>query len=156
MGKKAPKIKYNKKKLSMVRKEFLANLATREMRKIFMKWLFWQWSLLRPAVASTCSCEMSPRRCDSSRILQGQPAKSNRVSSRIENRGALTMVFFDRSCFKLFTLKFPNKSAQSLSCERPIKLLSEPSFYYLKTKVVSQWRYSVGGLWKKFDTGFTE
>ncbi len=35
-----------------------------------------------------------------------------------EKRGGLTVVSFDRSDFKLFTLKFPNKSVQSSSCER--------------------------------------
>jgi hypothetical protein len=36
-----------------------------------------------------------------------------------EKRGGLTTVLFDRSPFKLFTLKFSNKSIQPSSCERP-------------------------------------
>jgi hypothetical protein len=35
-----------------------------------------------------------------------------------EKRGGLKVVEFDRSPFKLFTLKFSNKSVQSSSCER--------------------------------------
>ena len=35
-----------------------------------------------------------------------------------EKRGGLKVVEFDRSPFKLFTLKFSNKSVQSPSCER--------------------------------------
>jgi hypothetical protein len=35
-----------------------------------------------------------------------------------EKRGELKVVQFDRSPFKLFTLKFSNKSVQSPSCER--------------------------------------
>ncbi len=35
-----------------------------------------------------------------------------------EKRGGFTMLLFDRSPFKLFTLKFSNKSIQSSSCER--------------------------------------
>ncbi len=40
----------------------------------------------------------------------------------------------------------------NLFCAHPVsglKLLSESCFYYLKTIIVSQWRYSVGGVWKK-------
>ena len=36
-----------------------------------------------------------------------------------ENRGGLKVVAFDRSPFKLFTLRFSNKSVQAPSCERP-------------------------------------
>ncbi len=36
-----------------------------------------------------------------------------------EKRGGLTVVAFDRSPFKLFTLKFSSKSMQAPSCERP-------------------------------------
>jgi hypothetical protein len=35
-----------------------------------------------------------------------------------EKRGGVKEVAFDMSCFKLFTLKFSNKSVQSSSCER--------------------------------------
>jgi hypothetical protein len=35
-----------------------------------------------------------------------------------EKRGGLKVAEFDRSPFKLFTLKFSNKSVQSPSCER--------------------------------------
>jgi hypothetical protein len=37
----------------------------------------------------------------------------------IEKRGGLKEVTFDRSPFKLFTLRFSNKSVQAPSCERP-------------------------------------
>jgi hypothetical protein len=36
-----------------------------------------------------------------------------------EKRGGLTIVLFDRSTFRLFTVQFSNKSIQSSSCERP-------------------------------------
>ncbi len=36
-----------------------------------------------------------------------------------EKRGNLKVVAFDRSPFKLFTLRFSNKSMQAPSCERP-------------------------------------
>ncbi len=36
-----------------------------------------------------------------------------------EKRGGLKVVSFDRSPFKLFTLRFSNKSMQAPSCERP-------------------------------------
>ncbi len=36
-----------------------------------------------------------------------------------EKRGNLKVVAFDRSPFKLFTLRFSNKSVQTPSCERP-------------------------------------
>jgi hypothetical protein len=36
-----------------------------------------------------------------------------------EKRGGLKVVAFDRSSFKLFTLRFSNKSVQAPSCERP-------------------------------------
>ncbi len=36
-----------------------------------------------------------------------------------EKRGGLKVVSFDRSRFKLFTLRFSNKSVQALSCEGP-------------------------------------
>ncbi len=36
-----------------------------------------------------------------------------------ENRGGLKEVSFDRSPFKLFTLRFSNKSVEAPSCERP-------------------------------------
>jgi hypothetical protein len=36
-----------------------------------------------------------------------------------EKRGGLKVIAFDKSPFKLFTLKFSNKSVQSSSCERP-------------------------------------
>jgi hypothetical protein len=36
-----------------------------------------------------------------------------------EKRGRSTMVLFDRSHFKLFSLRFSNKSVQAPSCERP-------------------------------------
>jgi hypothetical protein len=36
-----------------------------------------------------------------------------------EKRGGLKVVTFDRPPFKLFTLKFSNKSVQVPSCERP-------------------------------------
>ncbi len=36
-----------------------------------------------------------------------------------EKRGGLKVVAFDRSPFKLFTLRFSNKSVQAPSCERP-------------------------------------
>jgi hypothetical protein len=36
-----------------------------------------------------------------------------------ENRGGLKVASFDRSPFKLFTLRFSNKSVQAPSCERP-------------------------------------
>ncbi len=36
-----------------------------------------------------------------------------------EKRGFLKVVAFDRSPFKLFTLRFSNKSVQAPSCERP-------------------------------------
>ncbi len=35
-----------------------------------------------------------------------------------EKRGGLRVVSFDRSCFKLFSLLFSNKSMQAPSCER--------------------------------------
>jgi hypothetical protein len=35
-----------------------------------------------------------------------------------EKRGGLKVVAFDRSPFKLFTLRFSNKSVQAPSCER--------------------------------------
>ncbi len=54
-----------------------------------------------------------------------------------EKRGGLKVVEFDRYPFKLFTLKFSNKSVRSLSCERQ-KLLSESCFYYLQTIIVTQ------------------
>jgi hypothetical protein len=36
-----------------------------------------------------------------------------------EKRGGLKVVAFDRFLFKLFTLKFSNKSVQAPSCEKP-------------------------------------
>jgi hypothetical protein len=36
-----------------------------------------------------------------------------------EKRGGLKVVVFDRSSFKLFTLRFSNKSVQAPSYERP-------------------------------------
>jgi hypothetical protein len=36
-----------------------------------------------------------------------------------ENRGGLNLASFDRSPFKLFSLRFSNKSVQAPSCERP-------------------------------------
>jgi hypothetical protein len=36
-----------------------------------------------------------------------------------EKRGGVTVVSFDRSPFKLFSLKFSNNSVQAPSCERP-------------------------------------
>jgi hypothetical protein len=36
-----------------------------------------------------------------------------------EKRGGLKVVAFDRSPFKLFTLRFSNKLVQAPSCERP-------------------------------------
>jgi hypothetical protein len=51
-----------------------------------------------------------------------------------EKRGDLKVVAFDRSPFKLFMLRFSNKSMQASSCER----LSEPCFCYLKAIIVSQ------------------
>ena len=36
-----------------------------------------------------------------------------------EKRGGLKVVAFDRSPFKLFSLKFSTKSVQAPSCERP-------------------------------------
>jgi hypothetical protein len=36
-----------------------------------------------------------------------------------EKRGGITVVSFDRSPFKLFSLKFSNKSGKAPSCERP-------------------------------------
>ncbi len=36
-----------------------------------------------------------------------------------EKRGGLKVVAFDRSPFKLFTLRFSNKSVQAPSCDRP-------------------------------------
>ncbi len=47
-----------------------------------------------------------------------------------EKRGGVTLVSFDRSPFKLFSLKFLNKSVRGL------KLLSEPCFSYLQTIIV--------------------
>jgi hypothetical protein len=56
-----------------------------------------------------------------------------------EKRGGLAMVSFERSHFKLFTLKFSNKSDLSSSCVRlTVKLLSEPCFCHLKTIIVSK------------------
>jgi hypothetical protein len=37
----------------------------------------------------------------------------------MRKRGGLKVVAFDRSPFKLFTLRFSNKSVQAPSCERP-------------------------------------
>ncbi len=54
-----------------------------------------------------------------------------------EKRGGLSVVSFDRSPFKLFSLEFSNKLVQAPSCERP-KLLHEPCFYHLQTIIVSQ------------------
>ncbi len=61
-----------------------------------------------------------------------------------EKRGGLTMVFFVRSFFKLFMLKYSNKSVHFLSFERPKTAQRTLFLYYLKTIIVS--RYSVGGL----------
>jgi hypothetical protein len=36
-----------------------------------------------------------------------------------ENRGGLKVVAFDKSPFKLFTLRFSTKSVQAPSCKRP-------------------------------------
>jgi hypothetical protein len=62
-----------------------------------------------------------------------------------ENRGGLNLISFDRSPFKIFSLRFSNKSLQAPSRERPktLKLLSEPCFYYLQSVVVSQNRHRV-------------
>jgi hypothetical protein len=54
-----------------------------------------------------------------------------------EKRDGLKVVAFDRSPFKLFTLRFSNISVQAPSCERP-KLFSEPCFCQLKPIVVYQ------------------
>jgi hypothetical protein len=64
-----------------------------------------------------------------------------------EKRGRLAVVSFDRSRFKLFSRKFSNKFVLPRPV-RGLKLLREPCFCLLKAIIVSQWRYSVGGLWK--------
>ena len=54
-----------------------------------------------------------------------------------EKRGGLKVVEFDRSPFKLFTLKFSNKLVQAYPV-KGLKLLREPCFYYLQTIIISQ------------------
>jgi hypothetical protein len=81
-------------------------------------------------------------------ILQRYICSNVLKGDQWEKRG-LTVVSFDRSGFKLFSLWFSNKSMQAPSCERH-KLFSEPCFYYLQTIIDSQsfptsdkncWRY---------------
>jgi hypothetical protein len=52
-----------------------------------------------------------------------------------EKRGGLKVVVFDRSLFKLFTLRFSNKSVQAHPL-RGLKQLSEPYFCHLKSIIV--------------------
>jgi hypothetical protein len=54
-----------------------------------------------------------------------------------EKRGGLELAAFDRSPFKLFSLKFSNKSVQAPSCERH-KTAPRTLFYHLQTKIVCQ------------------
>jgi hypothetical protein len=59
----------------------------------------------------------------------------------------LTVVSFDRSRFKLFTLRFLNKSMQTPSCESHktgIKLDSKPYMYYLNTMIVCKHGINIG------------
>ncbi len=83
--------------------------------------------------------------------FQGPPLPSNdprnhfvprHVHNRKEKRGGLTVVTFDRSCFKLFSRKFSTNVVQAPV--RGLKLLREPWFYYLQTIIVFQYRHSVG------------
>jgi hypothetical protein len=54
-----------------------------------------------------------------------------------EKRDGLSVVSFDRSPFKLFSLKFSNLLVQAPSCES-YKTAPRPCFYYLQTIIVSQ------------------
>jgi hypothetical protein len=53
-----------------------------------------------------------------------------------EKRGGLSVVSFDRSPFKLFSLKFSNNWCRPQPV-RGLKLLREPCFYHLQTIIVS-------------------
>jgi hypothetical protein len=59
-----------------------------------------------------------------------------------EKRGGLKVVSFNRPPFKLFTLRFSNKSVQAHPATG-LTLLREPCFYYLPTIIVSQYRHRV-------------
>jgi hypothetical protein len=60
-----------------------------------------------------------------------------------EKRGGLKVVSFDRSSFKLFTLRFSNKSVQIPSCES-LKVLSEPCICYLNAIIVCKHSINIG------------
>jgi hypothetical protein len=60
-----------------------------------------------------------------------------------EERGGLELAAFVRVLFKLFTLKYSNKTVKTSSCEIP-KLLSEPCFYYLNTIIICKHGINIG------------
>ena len=60
-----------------------------------------------------------------------------------EKRGGLKVAPFDRSRFKLFTLRFSNKSVQA-PLVRGVELLSEACFCHLKSIIASKYRHIVG------------
>ncbi len=67
-----------------------------------------------------------------------------------EKRGGLKVVVFDKSPFKLFTLRFSTKSVQAPSCKRP-KTTQRTRFLSFE---INNWfpitvQYSVGDLLKK-------
>ncbi len=63
-----------------------------------------------------------------------------------EKRGGFKVVSFNRSHFKIWTLRF-SKNLYRPHPVRGLKLGSEECFYYLKTKIVFNYRYIVWGLW---------
>ncbi len=67
------------------------------------------WIQIRPTKinANPCGWEDPHHWADSLKVLTN------------ENRGGLNLVSFDRSPFKLFSLRFSSKSVQAPSCERP-------------------------------------
>ncbi len=58
---------------------------------------------------------------------------------------------FDRSPFKLFTLRFLSKSMQAPSCEKP-KTTQQTLFLSFEINNCFPITYSVGGLWKILET----
>ncbi len=68
-----------------------------------------------------------------------------------EKRGELKVGAFDSSPFKIFSLRFQTDQCRPHPV-KGIKLLRETCFYYLKSMIVSQCRYSFGGLEKIRET----
>ncbi len=58
-----------------------------------------------------------------------------------EKKGGLKVVSFETTRFKLFTLKFSNKSMQIPSCERP--KTTQRSLWHLNTKISVKWLWPV-------------